>query len=66
LTSAHGPPSLCYSTTFRSAFGQIDGPTAQTNLERDLTEAMVEGAALRVRAIAMTVAVIIAGLLPVM
>jgi Cu(I)/Ag(I) efflux system membrane protein CusA/SilA len=34
--------------------------------ERDLSSAIVEGAALRVRPIAMTVAVIIAGLLPVM
>jgi Cu(I)/Ag(I) efflux system membrane protein CusA/SilA len=32
----------------------------------DLVEAIVEGAALRVRPIAMTVAVIIAGLLPIM
>jgi Cu(I)/Ag(I) efflux system membrane protein CusA/SilA len=34
--------------------------------EQDLTDAIVEGAALRLRPIAMTVAVIIAGLLPVM
>ena len=34
--------------------------------ERDLVDAIIEGAALRVRPIAMTVAVIIAGLLPVM
>jgi copper/silver efflux system protein len=34
--------------------------------ERDLATAIVEGAALRVRPIAMTVAVIIAGLLPIM
>jgi Cu(I)/Ag(I) efflux system membrane protein CusA/SilA len=40
-------------------------PHKQT-LERDLTQAIVEGAALRVRPIAMTVAVIIVGLLPVM
>ncbi|MBI3375412.1 MAG: efflux RND transporter permease subunit [Betaproteobacteria bacterium] len=33
---------------------------------QDLTEAIVEGAALRIRPIAMTVAVIIAGLLPIM
>jgi Cu(I)/Ag(I) efflux system membrane protein CusA/SilA len=39
---------------------------AQLQSERDLTLAIVEGAALRVRPIAMTVAVIIAGLLPVM
>jgi Cu(I)/Ag(I) efflux system membrane protein CusA/SilA len=36
------------------------------NDERDLTQAIIEGAALRVRPIAMTVAVIIAGLLPIM
>jgi Cu(I)/Ag(I) efflux system membrane protein CusA/SilA len=34
--------------------------------ERDLIQAIIEGAALRVRPIAMTVAVIIAGLLPIM
>jgi Cu(I)/Ag(I) efflux system membrane protein CusA/SilA len=34
--------------------------------ERDLTQAIIEGAALRVRPIAMTVAVIIAGLLPIL
>jgi Cu(I)/Ag(I) efflux system membrane protein CusA/SilA len=34
--------------------------------DHDLAEAMIEGAALRVRPIAMTVAVIIAGLLPIM
>jgi Cu(I)/Ag(I) efflux system membrane protein CusA/SilA len=34
--------------------------------ERDLVDAIVEGAALRVRPIAMTVAVVIAGLLPIM
>jgi Cu(I)/Ag(I) efflux system membrane protein CusA/SilA len=34
--------------------------------EQDLREAVIEGAALRVRPIAMTVAVIIAGLLPIM
>ena len=38
----------------------------QLNNVRDLTQAIIEGAALRVRPIAMTVAVIIAGLLPVM
>jgi Cu(I)/Ag(I) efflux system membrane protein CusA/SilA len=32
----------------------------------DLTDAIIEGAALRVRPVAMTVAVIIAGLLPIM
>jgi Cu(I)/Ag(I) efflux system membrane protein CusA/SilA len=36
------------------------------NNEEDIREAIVEGAALRVRPIAMTVAVIIAGLLPIM
>jgi copper/silver efflux system protein len=36
------------------------------NDERDLIQAIIEGAALRVRPIAMTVAVIIAGLLPIM
>jgi Cu(I)/Ag(I) efflux system membrane protein CusA/SilA len=36
------------------------------NNEQDLTQAIIEGAALRVRPIAMTVAVIIAGLLPIM
>src|SRR5204863_4138139 len=36
------------------------------NNERELIEGIVEGAALRVRPIAMTVAVIIAGLLPIM
>ena len=40
-------------------------PHKQT-LERDLTQAIVEGAALRARPIAMTVAAIISGLLPVM
>jgi copper/silver efflux system protein len=34
--------------------------------ERDLSQAIIDGAALRVRPIAMTVAVVIAGLLPVM
>ena len=36
------------------------------NDESDLAQAIIEGAALRVRPIAMTVAVIIAGLLPIM
>ncbi|HEV8261864.1 MAG TPA: efflux RND transporter permease subunit [Burkholderiales bacterium] len=36
------------------------------NNEQDLAQAIIEGAALRVRPIAMTVAVIIAGLLPIM
>ncbi|TLZ05230.1 MAG: efflux RND transporter permease subunit [Gammaproteobacteria bacterium] len=43
----------------RAAAGRLNG-------ERDLVEAIIEGAALRVRPIAMTVAVIIAGLLPIM
>jgi len=43
----------------RAASGRLNG-------ERDLVEAVIEGAALRVRPIAMTVAVIIAGLLPIM
>ena len=43
----------------RAATGRLNG-------ERDLVEAVIEGAALRVRPIAMTVAVIIAGLLPIM
>jgi Cu(I)/Ag(I) efflux system membrane protein CusA/SilA len=38
----------------------------QLNDERNLVQAIIEGAALRVRPIAMTVAVIIAGLLPIM
>src|SRR5206468_7367588 len=43
----------------RAASGRLNG-------ERDLVEAVIEGAALRVRPIVMTVAVIIAGLLPIM
>ena len=43
----------------RAAAGRLNG-------ERDLVEAIIEGAALRVRPIAMTVAVIIAALLPIM
>src|SRR5437879_3205926 len=43
----------------RAAAGRLHG-------EGDLVEAIIEGAALRVRPIAMTVAVIIAGLLPIM
>jgi Cu(I)/Ag(I) efflux system membrane protein CusA/SilA len=42
---------------------QVEG---HLNNERDLVDAIIEGAALRVRPIAMTVAVIIAGLLPIM
>src|SRR5207248_10894246 len=43
----------------RAAAGRLNG-------ERDLVEAIIDGAALRVRPIAMTVAVVIAGLLPIM
>jgi len=43
----------------RAAHGRL-------NNEQDLIQAIIEGAALRVRPIAMTVAVIIAGLLPIM
>ena len=43
----------------RSAAGHLSD-------ERDLAQAIIEGAALRLRPIAMTVAVIIAGLLPIM
>jgi Cu(I)/Ag(I) efflux system membrane protein CusA/SilA len=39
---------------------------SRLNDERDLVEAIIEGAALRVRPIAMTVAVVIGGLLPIM
>ena len=42
-----------------AAAGRLNG-------EQDLVQAIIEGAALRVRPIAMTVAVIIAGLLPIM
>ena len=42
-----------------TAAGRLNG-------EQDLVQAIIEGAALRVRPIAMTVAVIIAGLLPIM
>ncbi len=42
------------------------GEEGRLNNVKDLTEAIVEGAALRMRPIAMTVAVIIAGLLPIM
>jgi Cu(I)/Ag(I) efflux system membrane protein CusA/SilA len=40
--------------------------TGRLRDREDLAEAIIEGAALRVRPIAMTVAVIIAGLLPIM
>ena len=43
----------------RAAQGQLENAS-------ELTEAIIEGAALRVRPIAMTIAVIIAGLLPIM
>ncbi|TLY76305.1 MAG: efflux RND transporter permease subunit, partial [Gammaproteobacteria bacterium] len=43
----------------RAASGRLSG-------EHDLVEAIIAGAALRVRPIAMTVAVIVAGLLPIM
>ena len=43
----------------RAAAGQLSN-------EQELVQAIIEGAALRVRPIAMTVAVIIAGLLPIM
>lgn len=46
----------------------VDAHAAQGRLnnQAELTQAIIEGAALRVRPIAMTVAVIIAGLLPIM
>ena len=50
---------LNHSVTSRKTKGQL-----QT--EHDLTQAILEGAALRIRPVAMTVAVIIAGLLPIM
>jgi copper/silver efflux system protein len=50
---------LNHAADVREAAGRLKS-------EQDLAEAIVEGAALRVRPIAMTVAVIIAGLLPVM
>jgi Cu(I)/Ag(I) efflux system membrane protein CusA/SilA len=50
---------LNHSTDLRGSQGKL-------RQERDLIDAVLEGAALRVRPIAMTVAVIIAGLLPVM
>jgi copper/silver efflux system protein len=50
---------LNHAADVREAAGRLKS-------EQDLAEAVVEGAALRVRPIAMTVAVIIAGLLPVM
>jgi Cu(I)/Ag(I) efflux system membrane protein CusA/SilA len=40
--------------------------TGHLNNQRDLDQAIVEGAALRIRPVAMTVAVVIAGLLPIM
>ena len=50
---------LNQAVTARAAAGRL-------NDEKDLIDAIVDGAALRVRPIAMTVAVIIAGLLPIM
>jgi Cu(I)/Ag(I) efflux system membrane protein CusA/SilA len=50
---------LDHSVVARAAQGRLRD-------ERDLIQAIIEGAALRVRPIAMTVAVIIAGLLPIM
>lgn len=49
-------------TGLERAVRQLD----RLNDGSDLTQAIIEGAALRVRPIAMTVAVIIAGLLPIM
>ena len=46
--------------------GRHGARRATSTIERDLIEAIVEGAVLRVRPMAMTVAVIIAGLLPIM
>ena len=50
---------LNHSITAHATAGRLNG-------ERDLIQAIIEGAALRLRPIAMTVAVIIAGLLPIM
>jgi Cu(I)/Ag(I) efflux system membrane protein CusA/SilA len=50
---------LNHAVAARAASGHL-------NDERDLDQAIVEGAALRIRPVAMTVAVIIAGLLPIM
>jgi len=50
---------LNQAVTARAAAGRL-------NDEKDLIDAIIDGAALRVRPIAMTVAVIIAGLLPIM
>jgi Cu(I)/Ag(I) efflux system membrane protein CusA/SilA len=50
---------LNHATEHRESGGRLRS-------DQDLAEAIIEGAALRVRPIAMTVAVIIAGLLPVM
>ena len=50
---------LNHSIAVRAAAGRL-------NDEQDLAQAIIDGAALRVRPIAMTVAVIIAGLLPIM
>ena len=50
---------LNHAVATRIAHGRL-------NDERDLDQAILEGAALRIRPVAMTVAVIIAGLLPIM
>jgi Cu(I)/Ag(I) efflux system membrane protein CusA/SilA len=50
---------LNHAVTARAANGHL-------NDQHDLDQAIVEGAALRIRPVAMTVAVIIAGLLPIM
>jgi Cu(I)/Ag(I) efflux system membrane protein CusA/SilA len=50
---------LNHAVAARTASGQLNDPS-------DLDQAIVEGAALRIRPVAMTVAVIIAGLLPIM
>ena len=50
---------LNHSVAIRRANGRLQS-------DHDLTQAILEGAALRIRPVAMTVAVIIAGLLPIM
>jgi Cu(I)/Ag(I) efflux system membrane protein CusA/SilA len=50
---------LNHAVAARAASGHL-------NDQRDLDQAIVEGAALRIRPVAMTVAVVIAGLLPIM
>jgi AcrB/AcrD/AcrF family len=51
---------------YTSTFGGAREAEERINYEPERTEAIIDGAALRVRPIAMTVAVIIAGLLPIM